>query len=112
MNAKNYIIAHWKGEIGPIKSFLLNFLCTYIIAVFALVSLSHILKLPFFLGMTIFSIVMIWAGVGVVRSSIKNLRNKSASIFKKIIYLSILSLIGLATVISVLDILRIFGTTN
>ena len=112
MNAKNYIIAHWKGEIGPTKSFLLNFLCTYIIAVFALVSLSHILKLPFFLGMTIFSIVMIWAGVGVVRSSIKNLRNKSASIFKKIIYLSILSLIGLATVISVLDILRIFGTSN
>ena len=112
MSIKNYIVSHWKGDISPIKGFLINFVGAYIVSVFFLFFLSQTLKIPFWLGMTVFSAVMIWAGVGTVRSTIKNIHSKSNSLSKKAIYFLIIGIIGSAIIVSIFDILRLFGISN
>ena len=104
MNVKSYIVSHWRGELGKIKSFFLNFLGAYFISVSILVGLSKVIPLPVWLGMALFTLVMVWGTVGTLRSFTKGL----SSFAQRFVFIAFLILIGSALAVTILDVLRQF----
>jgi mannose/fructose/N-acetylgalactosamine-specific phosphotransferase system component IID len=60
----NYIVAHWRGRLGLLRSSLLNGVVVYCLLVFIIVSSG---KAFFYTGATVFLLWWIWASVGIFR---------------------------------------------
>jgi hypothetical protein len=67
----NYLVAHWQGRHGLLRSTLLNGLLTYLV----LVLLLNLFEpdaggVSLFIGMGVFLFWALWALVGIVRSAL------------------------------------------
>jgi len=103
---KNYIISHWRGEQGLLRSCLLNGVVLFILFGIALGILSAVLTLPVIwishthaaspnpnnnmaFGIVIFTvpftaIYMVWACVGIFRCGLRNVKDRATTTGKRI----------------------------
>ena len=72
---RKYLLAHWRGEHGLLRSSLLNGALIYIIIFVALASLGQIMNNSSFTftGVAIFLLWSVWASVGIFRCGIRNI---------------------------------------
>lgn len=83
MNLLRYVLSHWRGEQGLVKSVLLNGVAFYLIFALPLGSVGSMIngKAVIFAGVAAFAMWLVWASVGVLRCGTRYLcdRTKGAS---------------------------------
>ena len=104
---RQYVVAHWKGELGLARSFLLNFVAGYVVLVALLlltaqrfqsdVGTNALAHVHLVVGMIVFVAWFVWALVGVSRSALKILRDKQQQPIRK--GFAVLALVIVAAVI-------------
>jgi hypothetical protein len=85
----NYIVAHWRGRLGLVRSSLLNGVAIYwllILLIFIITSTIGGADSPLFVytGAGVFLLWGIWAGVGIFRCGARNAFDKTNSTGRRI----------------------------
>lgn len=103
MDAKEYITAHWKGQLGTVKSFFFNLVLPYLIV--ALVPVFFHLPTWYII---LPAVVLFWGIFGCVRSALINMKkNTNSAIYR--IFCFIIFLLVLAFLITALSDLFFLG---
>lgn len=73
---KNYVVAHWRGELSLAKSFLLNGIVGYIVALAVVIGISQffVSQAISVAGFGFFCLWQIWAIAGVLRCALRIFR--------------------------------------
>lgn len=113
---KRYIISHWRGEFGILKSFLLNGIAMYfgIIVIFSFVyavfiPLLHNNKLSINVIISLFLIFITWSLVGITRSGIKHATKSGNSAILRISGVASILFSLLIIFLTLKDVMILFG---
>ena len=79
---KNYFLAHWRGELSLVKSFLVNGLLAYIVLGMAFPGLGLLIRSQFnvYIGFFVLMLWEVWAVVGIVRSAFRTFREPRSTL--------------------------------
>lgn len=83
---------HWDGEVGPLKSFFVYFLGSYLVPVLLILALQTIIHA--YVGLVIIVLCMTWGAVGSVRALSFGLVRSDDPPLRKGIYALLLLVIG------------------
>lgn len=79
---KNYFLAHWRGELSLVKSFLVNGVLAFIVLGMAFPALGLLIRSQIFVYIGLFVLMLweVWAVVGIVRSAFRTLREPRSTL--------------------------------
>jgi hypothetical protein len=97
-NGMNYIVMHWRGQQGLLRSVLLNGVLTYLVMVALLVSLGTAFKPSggIFVGLGLFLIWEVWAAVGIFHCAMRYAFDRDRGTVERVG--GLISILGVAAV--------------
>lgn len=93
-----YIRTHWRGEHGLLWGLVVNGITGYFILIGVLIGIDWIfsIKLPILLGVVWLLLFLIWAGVGLVRSAIANLKDSTTAFHQRVLACGVMLVVSIA----------------
>lgn len=79
---KGYVVAHWRGELSLVKSFLVNGVLAYVVLALAIPGLALVAasKAVAYVLVPVWPIWEIWAVVGIVRCALRTFREPRSTL--------------------------------
>jgi hypothetical protein len=95
----SYILTHWRGEQGLLRSTMLNGVLAYLVMITVLVSLGTAINLSggIYVGLGAFVIWEVWAAVGIFRCGIRNVLERNRGVIPRIG--GVLAILGVVAVV-------------
>jgi hypothetical protein len=105
MVVARYILAHWRGQLSLLVSVAVNGLLLYFVLVALLLLIGSVETSATFvyLGMAIFSVWIVWAGVGTFRSAVRTYQSPETTLRRLLLRraVAVCVMIGLLVVAAV-----------
>jgi hypothetical protein len=81
---KRYVVAHWRGELSLVRSFLVNGLLVLVVLMFALPGLGLVFTSQTFVhvGLGTFIVWEIWVAVGIFRCALRTFRGPRSTLVR------------------------------
>jgi peptidoglycan/LPS O-acetylase OafA/YrhL len=82
----HYVVTHWRGEQGLLRSTLFNGVLSYAVVVLGVVGLGALFdnRIGAWCGLATFSIWLVWAVVGIFRCGLRNVMHSGGKITSRI----------------------------